>query len=611
MTDAWTQLKQRKLVQWAVAYVAAVFALLQGIDIVAQRFGWPDSVERILIIVSCIGFFVTLLLAWYHGERGAQKVSVIELVILAAVLAVGGGLLWRYAGDGGARSEPTLLASAAPVVPAAPEAKDDVDPKSIAVLPFTAMSAGKDDVYFAEGLSEETINALSRVPDLRVAARTSSFAFRNSGKTVPQIAHALHVATVLEGSVRRAGDHLRMSAQLIRAADGFELWSETYDRSSSDVIAIQEDVARSIAQALKTATDPKALAAMQRTGTHSVPAYQAYLRGLALMQQAGQEGNFTLTGKALAAFNQATEIDPDFADAYASAADLESGLLQPTNLTSERLGTSADYARRLQQLRADLDRAAAHARTQAQRYYYRALSASSRQQFVAAAKLMRLYVREYPKSSQGYAYVAQWSLYQGDYKAASAAIEAEAQSIPDPDVTQFPLGVLVMAGSFRRAEHFARIFLRTDPDNTQNIFQVHRALLSAGAISEAAKLMPQLMASGLGPATKALIRIRQACAEGRYDDAHKLYQSMASIDDRGVISRWQALQLLGRPRAASRGLAFMDTPVYFNALSGFLWYPYFDVSRYPNLQKVLLAQGIHRPPPRRPPFACKLQVETP
>src|SRR5215831_14948134 len=97
MNEFFQRLKQRKLVQWAIAYVAAAFALLQGIDIVAQRFGWPDTVERTLIIATCIGFFISLVLAWYHGERGAQRVTGTELIIIGLVLAVGGGFLWRFA----------------------------------------------------------------------------------------------------------------------------------------------------------------------------------------------------------------------------------------------------------------------------------------------------------------------------------------------------------------------------------------------------------------------------------------------------------------------------------------------------------------------------------
>ena len=112
MTEFLQRLRERKLVQWAVAYAAAAFALLQGIDIIAAKFGWPESFERILIIALCIGFFVTLLLAWYHGERGEQKVSGTELLLLALLLAIGGGLLWKFALN--APAPPSVAASAAP-----------------------------------------------------------------------------------------------------------------------------------------------------------------------------------------------------------------------------------------------------------------------------------------------------------------------------------------------------------------------------------------------------------------------------------------------------------------------------------------------------------------
>jgi adenylate cyclase len=118
------RLKERKLVQWTVAYVAAAFALLQGVDIIASRFGWPDWIERILIIASCIGFFFVLVLAWYHGERGAQRVTGMELLILAVLLGVGGGILWRFA-----RVSPASHVKAAAVPAVA------ISRKSIAVLP--------------------------------------------------------------------------------------------------------------------------------------------------------------------------------------------------------------------------------------------------------------------------------------------------------------------------------------------------------------------------------------------------------------------------------------------------------------------------------------------
>jgi adenylate cyclase len=187
------RLKERKLVQWAIAYVAAGFALLQGIDIVAQRFGWPESIERALIVVLAIGFFVTIVLAWYHGERGAQRVTGTELMILALLLAIGGGALWKFAGTAVATSPP-----AEAFMPAVPH-------KSIAVLPFTDLSPTHDQEYFSDGMAEEILNALAKVKDLKVAGRTSSFSFKGKNDDLRVIGKALAVANVLEGSVRKQG----------------------------------------------------------------------------------------------------------------------------------------------------------------------------------------------------------------------------------------------------------------------------------------------------------------------------------------------------------------------------------------------------------------------
>src|SRR5262245_58512987 len=158
MNEFLQRLRQRKLVQWAIAYVAAAFALLQGIDIIAQQFDWPEGLRRGITMALVIGFFVALLLAWYHGERGAQKVTGPELLILAVILAVGGVLLWRFSGmplkpataSVGARAE----ASATFDVRAAPTASS-IPPKSIAVLPFESLSAEKDNSYFADGIQDE------------------------------------------------------------------------------------------------------------------------------------------------------------------------------------------------------------------------------------------------------------------------------------------------------------------------------------------------------------------------------------------------------------------------------------------------------------------------
>jgi len=215
MTGFLLRFRQRKLVQWALAYIAAAFALIQVLDVVAQRFGWPDQLEKLLILALVIGFVVMLVLAWYHGERGAQKVSSTEIVIVALLLAIGGGLLWRFAritpgANAVAASNPDAASSPdaaqrnpGVVLPTTPVAA--IPAKSIAVLPLSNESGEKDQQYFSDGLSEDLITTLSQFAGLKVINRDSSFRFRNSKDSVQQIGGALGVAHLLEGSVHAFG----------------------------------------------------------------------------------------------------------------------------------------------------------------------------------------------------------------------------------------------------------------------------------------------------------------------------------------------------------------------------------------------------------------------
>jgi TolB-like protein len=154
---------------------------------------------------------------------------------------------------------------------------------SIAVLPFANMSGDKEQEYFSDGLAEEIINALAQIPGLKVTARTSAFAFRGKEQDITRIAEALHVGTILEGSVRKAGNRIRVTAELINAADGYHIWSQRYDRQLEDVFAVQDEMAAAIAAALrvKLSVEPASV----RRRTPAIPAYEAYLRGLALCVQ--------------------------------------------------------------------------------------------------------------------------------------------------------------------------------------------------------------------------------------------------------------------------------------------------------------------------------------
>jgi TolB-like protein/Tfp pilus assembly protein PilF len=322
MSEFLQRLKQRKLVQWTLAYVAAAFALLQGIDIVAQRFGWPEQTMRLVIIALSVGLFVTLVLAWYHGERGAQRVTGTELVILALLLAIGGGLLWRFANI--ARG-PTEQSGAAP---ASAESKSEISAKSVAVLAFANLSDDKGSEYFSDGISEELLTVLQKIPGLHVAARTSAFSFKGKNATAQEIGQKLGVAHLVEGSVRKAGDVVRIAARLTQANTGEEQWSENYTRNLKDVFAVQSEIAQTIVEQLRGqltggAANPTTKAKIQaevraaeKGGTKNVEAHESYLQGRFFANRHSEKE----TDQARAAYERAVELDPKFALAWAGLA---------------------------------------------------------------------------------------------------------------------------------------------------------------------------------------------------------------------------------------------------------------------------------------------------
>jgi TolB-like protein/cytochrome c-type biogenesis protein CcmH/NrfG len=250
MPNLWQRLKDNKVAQWTLAYAASAFALLQVVALLVDAFVWPHEVLRIAMIVMLIALPIVPILAWYHGLRAVKRVTGTELVLIGTLLMIGGGLLWQMPrpsarSDSAGKSETIdgkpLGASGEIVAPA----------HSVAVLPFVDMSEQKDQEYFSDGMSEELIDMLTKIPDLRVPARTSSFYFKGKQEKVADIAKALGVTHVLEGSVRKSGKALRVTAQLIRADTGYHVWSETYDRQIDDIFKVQDEIADAVVKALK------------------------------------------------------------------------------------------------------------------------------------------------------------------------------------------------------------------------------------------------------------------------------------------------------------------------------------------------------------------------
>jgi TolB-like protein len=324
----WGKLRRRKVVQWGLAYMAGAWVALQVIGFAADAFGWPALAKQLTMLALAIGLPIALVLAWYHGDRGHQRATRSELAIIAVLLLIGGAGLWLY----GHRSTPpqtaTTAATRAPA-PAASTTPADNRP-SIAVLPFVNMSADPANEYLADGVADTLLTMLAQANDLRVIARTSSFSFKGKNEDVRSIGRQLGVGAVLEGSVQRAGDRLRITTQLINTADGAHLWAETYDRPAADIFAVQDEIAKSVATALSVALAGKR--GPNSIGTTNVAAYDAYLRGKALVQQR-QSGSIA---EAVAQLEKSVALDPSFGRGWATLA--EAYRLSSRNVGSKTIG---------------------------------------------------------------------------------------------------------------------------------------------------------------------------------------------------------------------------------------------------------------------------------
>jgi TolB-like protein/thioredoxin-like negative regulator of GroEL len=311
---AWSKLRRRKVVQWGIAYGAGAWAMLQGVAYLRDTFGWVYQIQQLATLLLLIVLPIVLVLAWYHGDRGQQRVTVPELALLTALLLVGGALFWWL----GRMVEPPVAGGVA-VGPASspPVAAVARDDRSIAVLPFANMSSDPEQEYFSDGVAEQVLDQLSRIPDLRVIARTSSFTFRGKDVDVPTIAQKLNVSHVLEGSVRKSGNRVRITAQLIKAADSSQLWSETYDRELTDIFAVQDEIAAGVVRQLKVTLLGGELPA--RKTTASVEAYNLYLQGRYMYDRHGEQD----MARAAGLYRQALAIDPSYAAAWAALAQAQ------------------------------------------------------------------------------------------------------------------------------------------------------------------------------------------------------------------------------------------------------------------------------------------------
>jgi TolB-like protein len=303
--------QSRKVDRLAAAYAVCGWLLVQAASIALPAFEAPGWVLKALIVFLVLGFPVAIAAGWMSAPhlsvdpkplRAGRAVALVA-VLLVAILSVGEFAYWVSRHEHG--------------VPAADAATNTMpSAASIAVLPFVNMSGNPAKDYFSDGISEELLNDLANLPQLRVAARTSSFAFKGKNENATTIARRLGVRSVLEGSVREEGTHLRIHAELINGADGYDLWSASFDRDLTDALAVQDEIARAIVAALTHKLLPPGKVLPNRPTTIDPEAYRDYLAAQFALGPRTEAGS----QKAVEFFQKAVARQPDFADAYAGLA---------------------------------------------------------------------------------------------------------------------------------------------------------------------------------------------------------------------------------------------------------------------------------------------------
>ena len=314
------ELKRRNVYKVAVAYIVAGWALSQGIAQVLPVFDVPNWTIRLIVVLIIIGLPVALVLAWAFeitpegikrtemadrmpAAAQRKKHTWIYIVVVGAIVSITLFFLGRYSAISGA--------------PRHSEAATGVPEKSIAVLPFDNLSRDPDNAYFAEGVQDEILTRLAKVADLKVISRTSTQHFKSVPENLPQIAKQLNVTNILEGSVQKVKDQVRVNVQLINALTDAHLWAEIYDRKLTDLFSVESDIAKTIADTLQAKLTGSESTAMSNKPTENPEAYELYLKGRFFWnKRTGQD-----LKTACDYFQQAIAIDPNYATAYAGLAE--------------------------------------------------------------------------------------------------------------------------------------------------------------------------------------------------------------------------------------------------------------------------------------------------
>jgi TolB-like protein/cytochrome c-type biogenesis protein CcmH/NrfG len=414
MTGFFEELKRRKVYRVAIAYIVASWALAQGLAQVLPVFDISNSVIRIVIALLLIGFPVALVLAWVFDitPSGIERTSKAEpattsptrrrnLILLAAsgvAISIAAGFL---------------------LLPRAVAHKVD---KSIAVLPFESLSDDKENAYFADGIQDDILTNLSKIGDLKVISRTSVMSYRGKTPNLREIGKTLGVGNILEGSVRRAGNKVRVNVQLINATNDEHIWAEDYDGDLTDVFKIQTDLASQIATALQAKLSQSEKASMERKPTENNDAYLAFIQAQNLFHSSMEELGKLKEAEQI--YQRAVDLDPKFATAFARYSQLESWIVHTFDNSPERRAKARALAQSAMRLQPELPEA--HYALGFVHYYVD-------NNFAAAAREFEIAQRGLPNESEAYLALGAIQRRQGKWTESNANFE-KAVSLNPKDI---------------------------------------------------------------------------------------------------------------------------------------------------------------------------------
>jgi adenylate cyclase len=548
------QLKHRNVIRVGILYLLVCWLILDPVHVVFHMLEVPAWANRLVVVLMAVGFPAVLLFAWVYeitpeglkptvevepsrsirkqtGQRLNRAIFAVMAVALTYFVVDKFWLSQHITTEQPATTAASVALGTAPAATA-------ISDKSVAVLPFLDMSEKKDQEYFADGMSEEVINMLTKIQDLRVPARTSSFYFKGKSEDIPTIARRLMVANVLEGSVRKYGNHLRVTAQLVRADSGYHLWSQTYDRDLHDVFEVQDEIANAVVQALQISLMGGPLT-RQKGGTENLEAYLLYLRAA----KENSAYSATALNEARKHAEQAIKLDPGFILAWTMLGWINVNLAQLRELP---VRDGYERARELGQhaLQLNPDLAEAHLLLG---YIYRTYDWD----WAAAQSEARQGLALNPKTWYSLQFNGQVAASIGDWDDAERYLRQVLVNDPLNPQTLWDLGTtLYRAGRFAAAETEYRKLIELVPDYAWARAYLAKTLLAEGKPEAALVTAEQepdeanrldvlpIVLQAAGRQAEADEALKALTSKFADSDAYYVAMNYAYRDDRDLALQW-------------------------------------------------------------------------